>query len=111
MYQQNFLRKTKNRVLAAGLAFLLTLVVTTTLAMINGLDNHQKRMAEQARYVQSILDSMLRDAHEASRQASALLGKVCTFNVEKALNMLPGRYMHIYSINFVHNQHISCSSL
>ncbi|MEI9483828.1 EAL domain-containing protein [Enterobacter cancerogenus] len=111
MYQQNFLRKTKNRVLAAGIAFLLTLVVTTALAMINGLDNHQKRMAEQARYVQSILDSMLRDAHEASRQASALLGKVCNFNVEKALNMLPGRYMHIYSINFVHNQHISCSSL
>ncbi|MEZ6876996.1 EAL domain-containing protein [Enterobacter sp. KBR-315C3_2022] len=111
MYQQNFLRKKRNRLLAAGIAFVLTLIVTTTLVTINGLNNHQRRVAEQAQLVQSSLNSMLSDAHEATQKASRLLGGACDFNVEKALNMLPGRYRHIYSINVVHNQHISCSSL
>ncbi|RAU33263.1 EAL domain-containing protein [Enterobacter sp. RIT418] len=111
MDQQNFLRNKKNRLLAAAIAFVLTLIVTTTLATINGLNNHEKRVAEQAELVQSSMNSMLRDAHEAAHKASPLLGRPCDFNVEKALNMLPGQYKHIYSINFIRNQHISCSSL
>lgn len=111
MYQKNLLRKKRNRTFAALFAFLLTLVVTTTLAMVNGIDNHKKSVLAQAQEARHILDDMLNDARLATTEASSLLGKICDFNVEKDLNMIPGRYMHIYSINFLRDQHITCSSL
>jgi len=111
MYQQYILRTKKNRVIASCLTFLLTLMVTASLALIAMQNNNKKNIEDEANYLQHILDGFLSDAHSATQQAAGLVGKVCDFTVEKQLNMIPGRYMHIYSINVVKDNHIDCSSL
>ncbi|ASV53627.1 diguanylate cyclase-phosphodiesterase (GGDEF & EAL domains) with PAS-PAC sensor(s) [Lelliottia jeotgali] len=111
MYQQYLLRTKKNRVVASGITFVLTFIVTAAIALVSMQNNNQKNIEREAHHLQNILDSFINDAHSATQQAAGLIGKVCDFTVEKELNMIPGRYMHIYSINIVNNKHISCSSL
>lgn len=111
MYQQYLLRTKMNRVIASGMTFLLTLMVTSMLALISMQNNNQKNIENEAKHLQLILDGFLSDAQSATQQAAKFVGLLCDFSVEKQLNLIPGQYMHIYSINFVKNNHIYCSSL
>lgn len=111
MYQKYLLRTKKNRVIASSVTFLLTLMVTATLALISTQHTINKNIESEANYLQNIIDRFLSEANSATQQSISLLGKTCDLATEKQLNLIPSRYIHIYSINFVNDDHISCSSL